>query len=152
MISKVLKEQAYLFCEGYARKKLESLHLELDKIKEALQSETKSTAGDKHETGRAMLQLEREKLGNQLLEAEKMQETLKKVPKETKTDVVALGSLVQTDKAIYYISISAGKYKHEEQEVYCISLQTPIAQCLLGKAAEDIFEFNRDQSTIREVL
>ena len=152
MISASLKEQAYLFCEGYVRKKFESLHVELDKIKEALQSETKSTAGEKHETGRAMLQLEREKLGNQLLEAEKMQETLKKVPKETKTDVVALGSLVQTDKAIYYISISAGKYKYEEQEVYCISLKTPIAQCLLGKTVGDTFEFNRDQSTIREVL
>ena len=34
-----------------------------------LQSESKSSAGDKHETGRAMLQLEAEKLGKQLQES-----------------------------------------------------------------------------------
>lgn len=151
-MSKTLKEQADLFCERYVESKLRRIHSEMDKIKDALQSETKSTAGDKHETGRAMLQLEREKLGQQLREIEKIRETLKKVPKETKTDVVALGSLVKTDKAIYYISISAGRFQYEEYEIYCISLKTPIAQCLMGKTVGDTFEFNRNQSTILEVL
>ena len=40
----------------------------MKEIKEALFEEIKSSVGDKHETGRAMLQLEREKVGNQFYE------------------------------------------------------------------------------------
>jgi transcription elongation GreA/GreB family factor len=147
-----LKQQAYDFCETFVSSKLEKVHIEINKIKEALLSETKSTAGDKHETGRAMLQLEREKQGQRLVEAEKMQQTLKRVPLQGKKDTVALGSLVRTDKATFFIAVSAGKFENEEIDIFCISAKTPIGKLLLGKTAGEVFEFNRRKSTILEVL
>ena len=147
-----LKQRAYYFCTEHVRSKLENIHREIDKIKEALLSETKSTAGDKHETGRAMLQLEREKLGQRLLKAEKMQQTLKKVPLKSKKDTVVLGSLVRTNKTMYFIGISAGKLQTEGKEVFCISTKTPIGQLLLGKTVGEVFEFNNKTDKIITII
>ena len=131
--------------------RLARIQHQIAEVKLALTSESKSTAGDKHETGRAMLQLEREKLGQQLLEAEKMQQLLSRVPLKTNTDKVALGSLVYTDEASYYIAISAGQFNKQGTSTFCISANTPIAKLLLGKSVNDTFEFNGNTSKILEI-
>ena len=117
----------------------------------SLTSETKSSAGDKHETGRAMLQLEREKLGQQLAEAEKMRQTLSKVPLASKPDHIGLGSWVETSAAQYFLSISAGEYKEKQDSVYCISAATPIGQLLLGKSLGETITFNGKDIKILKV-
>ena len=58
-----IKEQLYEFCRAYIDGRTIRINESIKSIQESLSSETKSSAGDKHETGRAMLQLEREKLG-----------------------------------------------------------------------------------------
>ena len=137
-----LKLHAYNYCKEYVHSKMERIHLEMDKIKDALQSETKSTAGDKHETGRAMLQLEREKLGKQLSEVEKMQKAFEQISMHPGSGKIRLGSLVTTDKAIYFIAVSAGRVRLEGKEVYCISVAAPIGRLLLGKSAGHSIAFN----------
>lgn len=143
-----MKAKVHQFCQEYVDSRIARIQKQIDEIKSALSSESKSTAGDKHETGRAMLQLEREKLGQQLLQAEKMQQLLHKVPKETNNQKVVLGSLIKTDKACYYIAISAGKFQTEEDVVFCISANTPIAKLVLGKAVGETFSFNETTSKI----
>nr|WP_209401900.1 GreA/GreB family elongation factor [Pseudozobellia sp. WGM2] len=120
-------------------------------VQESLQSETKSSAGDKHETGRAMLQLEREKLGQQLMEAEKMKAVLNKVNIDNESTSVALGSLVKTSKTFYFIAISAGEFKVGEDAVFCISVGTPIGRLLLGKSVGDSILFNENQFEILSI-
>ncbi len=137
-----VKKAAYSFCEEYAQLRLNRIQSEIEKIKEALHSEVKSTAGDKHETGRAMLQLEREKLGAQLAEAEKMKKVLDKVPIDMKNEKIGLGSLVETKKANYYISISAGRFTIDDMHIFCISPSTPIGKLLMGKSVNDSIQFN----------
>lgn len=146
-----MKKELHQFCQEYIDSRIRRIQAQIAEVKSALTSESKSTAGDKHETGRAMLQLEREKLGQRLLEVEKMQQILKKVPLESTKDNVILGSLVRTDKAMYFIGISAGKLQTEGNEVFCISTKTPIGQLLLGKTAGEVFEFNGNKATILEV-
>jgi len=121
-------------------------------IADALTSETKSSAGDKHETGRAMLQLEREKLGAQLAEAEKMQALLHKVPVKTISASVGLGTLVVTSGSWYFIAVSAGECVYENQAVYCISPATPIGKLLLGKQEGDSFTFQSKENKILTVI
>lgn len=137
-----MKSEAYQFCERFIGARLQRIQEQIDEVKTALTSESKSTAGDKHETGRAMLQLEREKLGQQLLEAERTQHILHKVPQESKSAKVVLGSLVKTDKSNYYIAISAGRFELNKETVFCISAHTPIAKLLLGREKGDSFQFN----------
>ena len=53
-------------CSAALEKKIEILEQQKKSLQKDLTSEIKSSAGDKHETGRAMIQLELEKLGNQI--------------------------------------------------------------------------------------
>ncbi len=146
------KESALHFCEGFIEERLARLYRQIDQIKESLVQETKSSAGDKHETGRAMLQLEREKLGQQLLNAEKIKQHLSKVNLKTKDDVVGLGSLVYTTKANYFLSISAGAFKHAGTVIFCISPSAPIGKALLGKHSGNTINFNSEEITIHRIV
>jgi len=146
------KETLYNFCVSYINERLVRIQKNIAGIQESLTSETKSSAGDKHETGRAMLQLEREKLGNQLAEAEKTKQLLGKVPIENTNVIVGLGSYVQTSKSNYFIAISAGQFKDKTLKAYCISPNTPIGKLLLGKSVSDVVEFNGEQIKILEIV
>lgn len=145
-----LKQVAFQHCRDYVESRFQGIQKEIEKVNESLRSETKSTAGDKHETGRAMLQLEREKLGKQLAEVEKLKRVLQKIHLNKKTERIALGSLVVTDSNCYYISISSGRVDINEQSVFCISPMTPIGQLLLGKTKGDTIHFNGLTTTIRD--
>ena len=103
-----VKEELYKQCKMFLDARLETVLSRIANIQESLQSETKSSAGDKHETGRAMLQLEREKAGNQLVEIQKQQEQFSKVTIDGQADVACLGSIVITDKGAYFLAISVG--------------------------------------------
>lgn len=143
-----VKEGAYQYCVRFVADKLDTIHSQIAELETALTSETKSSAGDKHETGRAMIQLEREKLGQRLKELEKTKSVLSKIPLRTAVTNIGLGNLVITDVALYYIGISAGEYQHASTSVYCISAGTPIGQLLFGKAAGQNFNFNGRTITI----
>ena len=57
-----IKKQLFSECQNFVNSKLEAIHRTIEGLQNSLTSETKSTAGDKHETGRAMAQLEQEKI------------------------------------------------------------------------------------------
>ncbi|ADY29088.1 3-oxoacyl-ACP synthase [Cellulophaga lytica] len=148
----VKKEDLLEFCRNFINNRVSRIQSNITGVQDSLASETKSSAGDKHETGRAMLQLEREKLGAQLLEAEKMQQLLSKVNIAKSTTLVGLGSVVYTEKSNYFIAISAGEFVQNKNKFYCISANTPIGKLLLGKSATDSFVFNGTTIKIIKVL
>jgi transcription elongation GreA/GreB family factor len=147
-----LKKDLLRYCKEFANERIGRIQKNIKDIEVSLTAETKSSAGDKHETGRAMLQLEREKLGHQLAQAEKMNQVLAKVPAKNNNSVVALGSLVKTSKADYFIAISAGEFNHGKQQVYCISAESPIGKLLMGKSLGTILNFNAEEIIISKIL
>lgn len=147
-----LKEAALEHCQKFVADRLGRLNHQAREISDALTSETKSSAGDKHETGRAMLQLEREKLGSQLAEAEKMQALLHKVPEKSTSTSIGLGALLKTSTATYFIAISAGEFTYENQTVYCISPATPIGKLVMGKQLGDSFVFQSAENKILVIV
>lgn len=151
MLENHLKEALYGFCQVFINDRIVRIHSQIKEIQQALGSETKSSAGDKHETGRAMLQLEREKVGRQLAEAEKIKQVLAQVHIGSNSDTIGLGSLTRTTKGNYFLAISAGEYKDKDQSVYCISINTPIGRLLLGKSARDSFVFNGEEIVVLEI-
>ncbi len=118
----------------------------------ALESESKSSAGDKHETGRAMIQLEREKLGEQIKKIEKNQEVLYQLKHYKSSGIVRFGSAVQTNKANYYIAIATDSCTIKSNLFHCISPQSPMGSLLLGKKVGDQLVFNTITSTITAVF
>lgn len=103
----------------------------------------------KHETGRAMLQLEREKAGQQLAEVEKLKEALSKIDVTKSSETIGLGSVVYTSKINYFIAISAGQLEVGSHKFFAISPNTPIGLLLMGKKPMDKISF-REQSFVIE--
>ncbi|WP_392348668.1 3-oxoacyl-ACP synthase [uncultured Polaribacter sp.] len=112
----------------------------LSSNQKALQSETKSSAGDKHETGRAMLQLEMEKAGQQLAGITQMKVVLSKIDVLKSSKNACLGSIIITDKARYFLSLSAGQLVVEDKRYFAISVSSPIGKLLLGKQEKDMHQ------------
>lgn len=147
-----IKEALHASCVGFVEDRLETIQKTIQDIQMSLTSETKSSAGDKHETGRAMLQLEREKAGNQLSEIQKVKEVLSKVDIHKSLKKVGLGSVVYTSESNYFISISAGKVSVKDEQFYAISVSTPIAKLLLSKQEGDVIQFRNGTFTITKIV
>lgn len=147
-----IKQELYDQCYAYVNSRLQSIQNLISEIQKSLLSETKSSAGDKHETGRAMLQLEREKAGQQLAEAQKLKETLTKIDVSNTSKKVCLGSVVYTSQANYFISISAGKMTVDNVDFFAISPNTPIGQLLLSKQVGHEVVFRNQNFKITNIL
>lgn len=118
---------------------------ELGEIQQAANQETKSSAGDKYETGRAMMHLEKEKLSAQLAEAMKMKQALDKIDPDKVLDKVELGAVVTTTSANYFIAASLGKIEIGGVIWFAVSPATPVGQKLLGKKSGDSFVIGGNQ-------
>ncbi|CAL2080007.1 3-oxoacyl-ACP synthase [Tenacibaculum sp. 190524A05c] len=146
-----VKEQLFKECQLYVEKREQTIREIMASNKKALLSETKSSAGDKHETGRAMLQLEMEKASQQIAVVQQMKEVLHRVKTTESSEVVRLGSLVQTDKARYYLTISIGPVSVNDETYFVISSSSPIGKLLLGKQVKDVIQFNGQQIKITQI-
>ncbi|WP_425076339.1 3-oxoacyl-ACP synthase [Psychroserpens sp. S379A] len=151
MMTNKLKQVLFDGCQSFVNYRLQAIQKTIDEIQVSLNSETKSSAGDKHETGRAMLQLEREKAGQQLAEIQKLNQVLLKIETANRSKSVSLGSVVYTTKFNYFIAISAGELKFKDEVFYAISTNTPIAKLLLGKQKEDKVTFRGQEFDVIEV-
>lgn len=147
-----IKERLYLQCVDFVENRFQAIQNTINEIQESLTSETKSSAGDKHETGRAMLQIEREKAGNQLAEIQKLKEAISKIDISKTSKIVGLGSVVFTTKNNYFMAISAGEIKIDATFFYAISPNTPIGQLLLGKTVGDDVVFREQKFNIKNVF
>ncbi len=147
-----IKQNLYHACLKFVNNRLQTIEATIAEIQESLQSETKSSAGDKHETGRAMLQLEREKAGNQLAEIIKVKEALTKINTEQTSQHVGLGSVVYTTNAHYFIAISAGELHINSETFYAISPNTPIGKLLIGKTVGDAVTFRNIAFKIDNII
>lgn len=150
----MIKETLFNHCKIHLEKRIKALEHHKKSLLEDLSSETKSSAGDKHETGRAMIQLEREKLGTQIKELELNYQKLNsiKAHHNSYSNGINQGSVVFTDQANYYISIAADFCKINSKTFYCISPQSPIGKLLIGKKINDSIQFNTTVMTILNIV
>jgi len=146
-LRKILLEQCAVFVADRER----TIAQIINSNQQGLSSETKSSAGDKHETGRAMLQLEMEKAGQQLEGVYMLKRVLAKMVIGDKPDVIKLGSLIITSQATYFLAISVGEIRIAGKTYYAISPSSPIGKLLLGKKEKDTFVFRGKSIRIDKV-
>lgn len=130
--------------------KIDILHAELKGLQEDLSGDSKSSAGDKHETGRAMLHLEQERLGRQLKDLQQQRNSLLGIDL-TKRNVAGLGSLIITDSNRYFLSLPLGMVEVENEKILCLSLASPLGLQLNGKKVADQLQFNGSIQIIKEI-
>ncbi|MGI9527826.1 MAG: 3-oxoacyl-ACP synthase [Weeksellaceae bacterium] len=147
-----LKKELYLCCLESINQRLKVCASRIESIKNDLGSETKSSAGDKHETGRAMLQFEREKLGFQLATIEHEKKLLENFNPNAVHTQVRFGSIVKTTQHAYFIMISAGILKINDESFISISPQSPIGQMMMHKVVGDCISFRKNTFEITEVI
>ena len=129
-------------CNKVLDAKIKFLNDALQEVTDAGNNETKSTAGDKHETGRAMMQLEQEKLGNQLVDLESQKIDFDKIDFSISHTSVTNGSLIETNKGFFLIATAIGKLEVDQTTVFVISKKSPLALVLIGLKNNDTVDFN----------
>ena len=130
-------------------KKIIFLKNSIKAAKESRDNETKSSVGDKYETGRAMMQMELEKNMEQLVKAENLKNGLAKIDFHIETQKVEFGSFIETDHGNYFISIAFGKVKINETSVFCISPISPLGKILTGKITGEKINFQGKEIEIK---
>ncbi|MCM8569717.1 transcription elongation factor [Gramella jeungdoensis] len=138
-------------CRDFLQKKTDVVLKAMNGLKEDLDNESKSSAGDKYETGREMINIEWNKLSNQLNEYEKQVKVLNRIEDHKASGRIVLGSIVNTEIASYFISIPAGEISIGNEKFYAVGIQAPVAQKLLGKEAGEHFEMNAKKIRINSV-
>jgi transcription elongation GreA/GreB family factor len=116
----------------------------------ASSNDTKSSMGDKYETGREMLQQEINNIQRQLNETLNQQNFLKKLNTEV-CEKVQNGALVKTDKGFFYISVSSGEIVFEGKKIMTISSESPLAKAMFGKKIAETFIINNVNQVIEEI-
>lgn len=139
-------------CRLVLEEKINSLHRIMSELSEAANADSKSSAGDKHETGRAMVQLEQEKTGKQLKEAEEQLSDFVKYDFTRAGETIGQGSLIETDKGCFFIAGSIGKIEVNAKVVFVISNKSPLALVFNGKKQKDTVLFNGASYLIHAVL
>lgn len=124
----------------------------MNDAQDSANNETKSSAGDKFETGRAMMHIERDKNAQQLSEARKLELFLSQIKADKVFDRVAFGSVVQTDFGNYFISIAAGRIIVDKKKYFAISPQAPLAKEMMQKEKGDTITFNDKPIKILDVF
>ena len=112
----------------------------------------KSSAGDKYETSRSMGQLDRNMHARQYEQVRQERLLLEKIAESETTQRSAVGSLLETSAGWFFIAVSLGAVKIEDETVLAVSSSSPVGASLLGKEAGSTFEFMKKQHRILAVF
>lgn len=146
-----VKEKLLVACKHYANNRIAVAREAMQNAQQSANEEDKSSAGDKYETGRAMMQIERDQAAVMLEEAQKLLPMLERINAEVVHDSVMMGSVVGSMQVNFFIGISAGSIAVEDTTFITIAPTSPIALQLLGKVAGDQFNFKGQLQTIEWV-
>ncbi|BAO54052.1 hypothetical protein [Nonlabens marinus] len=146
------KQQVHQACMALVQSQLDTIQKSLDELMEAKSSETKSSAGDKYETGMAMIQNQEELYKRQRADARSRQNKLKSISPTTQLTKADKGALILSSLGNFYICIGLGKVVVEGHEVYVISIESPLGKSLKGKQCGEELTFNGKTSSIENVV
>jgi len=136
----------------------------MEQAQEAANSEEKSSAGDKYETGRVMGHLQKDMHARQLAESVKELATLHAVQTEPLCHEGRTGAVLQAhgaaftdsaafaDSLAFFISAGLGRQSIDGQTILFLSPQAPLAKLLEKKKPGDSVLFNQKEFVIRDVF
>jgi len=147
-----LKKELYRLCLDYVQGRMAAAQLAIDDAQKASQDDTKSSAGDKYETGREMMQQETDRNMAQLNEANKLKVSLNKINPNTVSDKADAGSVIITDSGAFYIAISAGVLEVNGEKYFAVSPGSPIGAMLKGQKKGGEFKLNDKTYQVKQVF
>ena len=121
--------------------KLNSIEFLIISAIESRNSNSKSSAGDKHETSRAKIQLEIDNYLKQKLNIIDKLKVLGAIDINQKNIKVENGALVETNVGFFFIAIGLGRWTVNSEQIFVISLASPIGKLMKDKLATSSFIF-----------
>ena len=146
------KEKVYQHYVSALNEKINGLQQTLNELSDSAKNETKSTAGDKHETALAMLQIEQENTRIKFREATEQKAQLESINIELSSLQIIKGSLIKTNKAYFFLCVALGKCTIDNIQVIAISPQSPLGAKLIGLKEKDTVQINDILYTVENIL
>ncbi|RKR80050.1 hypothetical protein BDD43_0139 [Mucilaginibacter gracilis] len=147
-----LKQQLLQQCINYVQNKIDNAQQAILSAQQASNDDTKSSAGDKYETSREMMQQDTNRNMNQLSEASKLMVALNRINITGNALKAELGSLVITTNGSFFLSISAGALTVDKQTYIAVSPASPIGLLLKGQKQGNQFTLNGKIYLIEKVM
>jgi len=143
-IQSSLKQSLYSHCQQYVRQRIDTARSAMEAAQASANEESKSSAGDKYETGRAMAQIERDRHAQLLAEAKKLEQDLNHIDID-QSPPARCGPVVWLWRTggVFFISISVGKITVEGVDYFAVSVASPIGAQLIGRSVGDTITFNK---------
>ena len=146
-----LKQKIYNHFLQLINSRIQQLQKVLDDLKESGSNETKSTAGDKHETALAMLQIEQANTRAQMKEAISQKDVLEKIDPLVTAKIIVNGSVVKTNRGYFFVSTALGKAAIEGITIIALSAQSPLGTKLMGLTKGDTATINNYNYVIENI-
>lgn len=146
-----IKRELFSRCKTYVNDRINTIQETLSSLAESKNEETKSSAGDKYETGRAMIQIEENKNKAQLAQALELKHLVSTLNTDKISEKGEVGSLVVTEKVAYYLSIGLGKVVIGNKIYFCVSPSSPIGLQLINKVQGDSIILNKNKMIIKAI-
>ncbi len=138
---KTLKAKLIKACMEQIDSKIAILNSEFKAYQLSVANETKSTAGDKHDTARSMMQMEQEKMGSQLKDLTHQKSILQSI-ENSQGDKIG-GKIIRTDQGNFFISVFAKPVLIDNEEFFPVSAVSPIGKLLLLSKPGSTFSINQ---------
>ena len=145
------KQKVYNAYLNTVNEKIKLLHQNLDDLSISIAEETKNSAGDKYETARALLQTEQSSVAKQLNEANDQKNLLETIDINLVSNKIIKGSLIQTNRGYFFMSVGLGKALVEDQTIIALSQAAPLGQTLHGLTIGDTTEVNGIKYSIQKL-
>ncbi|TAG03946.1 MAG: 3-oxoacyl-ACP synthase [Cytophagia bacterium] len=147
-----MKKLLHQKCLEIIESKLLVIQQNIDAAQQTANEDTKSSAGDKYETTRAMMQIEIENNTKRLIEVRELKKILTQIIFQNNYQFVVVGSLVMTNQGKFFISIGLGQVFLENDKYFVVSINSPIGALLLGKKINDTIIFHQKEYQILDIL
>lgn len=146
-----MKTQLLEYLKNHLDARMQAALEAMQSAQSSANEETKSSAGDKYETARAMAQIERDRHAQLYDQLRQERAVLERIDAEFNFQRVGLGALVKTSAGYFFISVSVGLVEIEGTKVIAVSPQSPLGASLMGKQRGDSFLFQQKKCIIEEV-
>ncbi|WP_081211690.1 transcription elongation factor [Salegentibacter sediminis] len=144
------KKEIYYKSLEAVNRRIEKYEKEMDMIKESMEANDVKTDYDEDNKGQLLGDFE--KYAEYLNQAQEMKEKLAAIDLDHYSETVNFGSVVETDKDLYFVAVPIGEIELEDgSKVFSISTEAPIYELMKDKKAGDRFSFKEKEREIKKV-
>jgi hypothetical protein len=146
-----IKEKIVLQCKLLIDSKIELNRSAMITAQEGA-NEEKGMMGDKFESFREQLQIERDRYAELYEKALFEAEYFSKIDFTKPNERIMLGALAYTDAKIFLVSVGIGNIEVGDLKVMGISTQSPLYQAMAGRKVGETFVFNGKKYIVKKIV